>query len=577
MEFASLQQRLPGPFPEAISEGQFFGEPQRTQCLNFLLHLAPYSNELLVVTGDQGSGKTSLIKQFIAKASDGWKIYVVGVENSQTVSSFLREVSAGFEVQLQHDSTVPESIQAFTAQFQVLQKRGQRPILVIDDAHRLTEPVARFIDQLVDTRTGEENDISVIFFGEPSLNSSPIIDLLRHHGLHTFEIPPLGLEETTYYIRHHLTIAGLAADRFAASDIKKIHKAAQGNLTEINLAARELLAGATAPDSTPDQPIRSISLDEGPRSSILRWLVGGLVTGALLLALIFQDDINQLVQPSETESAPQEGPHKSVLPSMAEVPSEETRIPPVVDHDVGERAGGTRAEDSSFGFENRDGDGDENLDLAQEDVDIRVEDGIAAKEPIVVKEPLAVREPVEGSPQRAVPKLGEAVDAEFGADATVTGNDAAIAEAMTKPAMDVAEEQSAPVDQSETAPLTQQPDSTAQRSVDVDVSTTSSVKREAWLLDQDSQSYTLQLMALSNESGIMKLLEPLDSKADFAYYRYIRASGALFGLLYGLYPDREAAATASKKKMPAALGKVKPWIRKVGDIQAEIRRSEPVN
>jgi len=46
------------PFSPVNDEDFFYAETLRAKCLKFLLHLAPYSDALLL-TGGRGSGKTS--------------------------------------------------------------------------------------------------------------------------------------------------------------------------------------------------------------------------------------------------------------------------------------------------------------------------------------------------------------------------------------------------------------------------------------------------------------------------------------------------------------------------------------
>jgi len=54
-----------------------------------------------------------------------------------------------------------------------------------------------------------------------------------------------------------------------------------------------------------------------------------------------------------------------------------------------------------------------------------------------------------------------------------------------------------------------------------------------------------------------------------AYYQKNRDGAPWFALVYGSYDSRAAAMTASKS-LPGSLRKNKPWIRKIGDIQASL-------
>ena len=62
------------PFSSDTQDEFFFLDPQRTQRLNMLYHLAQNSELLLVVTGEKGSGKTSLLQHFIDMGDDAFTL-----------------------------------------------------------------------------------------------------------------------------------------------------------------------------------------------------------------------------------------------------------------------------------------------------------------------------------------------------------------------------------------------------------------------------------------------------------------------------------------------------------------------
>ena len=65
------------PFSSSADEGFFLLDSDRAQRLNMLYHLAQNSEALLLLTGIEGSGKTSLLQKFLAMGSDTWRYCLI--------------------------------------------------------------------------------------------------------------------------------------------------------------------------------------------------------------------------------------------------------------------------------------------------------------------------------------------------------------------------------------------------------------------------------------------------------------------------------------------------------------------
>jgi DamX protein len=94
--------------------------------------------------------------------------------------------------------------------------------------------------------------------------------------------------------------------------------------------------------------------------------------------------------------------------------------------------------------------------------------------------------------------------------------------------------------------------------------------REEWLLRQNPNAYTLQLVALGEEAGISRFLERFSLPGQAAYFRTMRQGKPWFSLLYGVYPDRQAAL-AARARLPAELQHSDVWPRSLASVQEEIR------
>jgi outer membrane protein assembly factor BamD len=94
--------------------------------------------------------------------------------------------------------------------------------------------------------------------------------------------------------------------------------------------------------------------------------------------------------------------------------------------------------------------------------------------------------------------------------------------------------------------------------------------REQWLAAQKPASYTLQLFNTSREDALLAFVRR-HRLQEAAYYRAGGPDKPRYSLLYGLF-DTPDDARAAAEKLPADLRGEKPWIRRLADVQADIKK-----
>ncbi len=95
--------------------------------------------------------------------------------------------------------------------------------------------------------------------------------------------------------------------------------------------------------------------------------------------------------------------------------------------------------------------------------------------------------------------------------------------------------------------------------------THSGPKDEAWIWTQNPADYTVQLIALSSETGIKDYVTRYKLQSESVYFKAIRDGKALFILLYGRYSDKNQAVQAGEKLAIQAKDS-KPWVRSFSAI-----------
>lgn len=114
------------------------------------------------------------------------------------------------------------------------------------------------------------------------------------------------------------------------------------------------------------------------------------------------------------------------------------------------------------------------------------------------------------------------------------------------------------------------PASAATNKVASDTGLVPGVRGSDWLLTRDGTHYTVQLITLASREGMAGYLEKQRRPSDFAVYRRNVDGKQLYVATFGSYPNRAAAEQASRR-LPATVGRVKPWIRELSAVQQTIR------
>ncbi len=99
-------------------------------------------------------------------------------------------------------------------------------------------------------------------------------------------------------------------------------------------------------------------------------------------------------------------------------------------------------------------------------------------------------------------------------------------------------------------------------------------RKESWVLNQNSKHYTLQIVAGENLNTIEEFIVEHKLYNNIAFYRSIRKNKPWYGLIYGVYPHKQAAVSAINK-LPTKLQRLKPWVRSINSVQHDINKTRP--
>jgi type II secretory pathway predicted ATPase ExeA len=209
-----------------------------------------FTDGFVVITGEIGSGKTTLIESFLKEVQAD---VVVAQINQTQVSAidFLQAllVQFGFSPFKMKKAELIATINNFLIEQYAA---GRKVLLIVDEAQNLSMRVLEEIRLLSGVETTKEKVLRIILAGQPELNEkldAPELVQLTQRIRLRFHLTNLSQTEMRAYIQHRLEVAG-AGDRpiFAEETFAEIYRFTGGVPRLINTLCDTAMMAAYAAD-----------------------------------------------------------------------------------------------------------------------------------------------------------------------------------------------------------------------------------------------------------------------------------------------------------------------------------------
>ena len=191
-----------------------------------------------VITGEIGSGKTTLIRQLLNEIEIDQSATVGIVSNThRTFGELLEWVLLAFKLEYRGKKKV-ELYQTLAEFIAKEYSQDRRTVLIIDEAQNLDVEALEELRMLSNINANKDQLLQLILVGQPALR-----EILRLPELHqfaqriavAFNLKTLSLEETWQYIRHRLEAAGGDPNLFDTKACAAVYYYASGTPRLINV------------------------------------------------------------------------------------------------------------------------------------------------------------------------------------------------------------------------------------------------------------------------------------------------------------------------------------------------------
>ena len=258
------------PFGITPDTSYFFACAGYQEALNTLLIAVRNGEGFIKITGEVGTGKTLLCRQFLASINQEQTPAVASaIRSGEASSATASEASAhrfvtayipnpyltphGLLLALadelgcaaKSNAGQHQLLKSLTAALLDFASQGKQVVLCLDEVQAMPLESLEAIRLLTNLETQKHKLLQIVLFGQPELDRR-----LQHHSIRqlrqriTFQyhLCPLRRDDMDHYLSHRLTVGGYTGGRlFSRGAVRQLHAASGGIPRLVNILAHKAL------------------------------------------------------------------------------------------------------------------------------------------------------------------------------------------------------------------------------------------------------------------------------------------------------------------------------------------------
>ncbi|MFK7794655.1 MAG: AAA family ATPase [Gammaproteobacteria bacterium] len=290
-----------GAFSIAPNPKYLFLSPQHQEALAHLLFGITRPGGFVLLTGDIGTGKTTVCRSLFSEIPENTDIALIvnpKLNPDDLLASICDELDISYPEYQLSSKTYLNKLNERLIQSHA---NGRNTILIVDEAQNLSLDALETIRVLTNLETDEQKLLQIILIGQPELRQrlvAPEMEQLNQRITARFHLHAFTKQEVGAYIAHRLEVAECDPGLFSQRNIDFIYKKTKGIPRLINVLCDRSLLGAfvqkkkiISNEIIQKAAIESLGFqDKKSNATMATWLVLLLLFASTLWIIFYNSD-----------------------------------------------------------------------------------------------------------------------------------------------------------------------------------------------------------------------------------------------------------------------------------------------
>lgn len=234
------------PFSIAPDPRYLFMSEQHREALAHLLYGVKNNGGFVLLTGEVGTGKTTICRCLLEQLPKNCDIAYV-IHPKISAIELLATICDEFRISYPKRATTKIFLDRINAYLLEAHANRRKALLIIDEAQNLSDEVLEQVRLLTNLETNERKLLQIILIGQPELRDKlarPEMRQLSQRIVARCHLGPLSKAEVAPYVNHRLAVAGIRTELFSPKSLSILFKLSGGIPRIINAICDRALLGA---------------------------------------------------------------------------------------------------------------------------------------------------------------------------------------------------------------------------------------------------------------------------------------------------------------------------------------------
>lgn len=236
------------PFSIAPDPRYLYLSERHKEALAHLMYGVQGQGGFIVITGEVGTGKTTVSRCFIENAPAHVDIALI-LNPRLSARELLSAICDELEIAHPAGATIKQMVDLINQDLLKAHGAGRHKVLMIDEAQNLSADVLEQLRLLTNLETAEKKLLQIVLLGQPELQqilALPKLRQLNQRVTARYHLDAINRSELPAYLSYRLGVAGMRGDVFSPSAVRRLYRSSNGIPRLINLISDRALLGAYA-------------------------------------------------------------------------------------------------------------------------------------------------------------------------------------------------------------------------------------------------------------------------------------------------------------------------------------------